>query len=160
MNNEIQENNNLLEIKIANSVLKKDLTGKPYLEYICNIKNGTDIYSINKKFGHFIMLHKALKNALKDSIKLPESGNLFTSINDMNQNTFHENKLGQLDKYINELTKLDKVIKSIPFRNFFELDETHENKNRIKKNKTIVDKKKYEKYSSYTLHKNLEDFQI
>ena len=160
LNNENQENNNLIEIKIANSVLKKDLTGKPYLEYICNIKNGTDIYTINKKFGHFIMLHKALKNALKDSIKLPESGNLFTSINDMNQNTFHENKLGQLDKYINELTKLDKVIKSIPFRNFFELDETHENKNRIKKNKTIVDKKKYEKYSSYTLHKNLEDFQI
>ena len=160
LNNQNQDKNNSLEIKIANSVLKKDLTGKPYLEYICNIKNGSDIYTINKKFGHFIMLHKTLKTSLKDSIKLPESGNLFTSINDMNQNTFHENKVSQLDKYINELVKNDKVINCNPFRNFFELDETHENKNRIRKNKTIIDKKKYEKYSSNTLHKNFEDFKI
>ena len=151
--------NNLVEIKITNSVLKKDLTGKPFLEYICNIKNGSDVYTINKKFGHFIMLHKALKNALKD-IKLPESGNLFTSINDMNQNSFHENKLSQLDKYINDLMKIGRVLSCASFRNFFELDENHENKNRIRKTMTIVDRKKLGKYSSNTLQRNLEDFQI
>ena len=151
--------NNLVEIKITNSVLKKDLTGKPFLEYICNVKNGSDVYIINKKFGHFIMLHKALKNALKD-IKLPESGNLFTSINDMNQNSFHENKLSQLDKYINDLMKIGRVLSCASFRNFFELDENHENKNRIRKTMTIVDRKKLGKYSSNTLQRNLEDFQI
>ena len=151
--------NNLVEIKITNSVLKKDLTGKPFLEYICNIKNGSDVYTLNKKFGHFIMLHKALKNALKD-IKLPESGNLFTSINDMNQNSFHENKLSQLDKYINDLMKIGRVLSCASFRNFFELDENHENKNRIRKTMTIVDRKKLGKYSSNTLQRNLEDFQI
>ena len=151
--------NNLVEIKITNSVLKKDLTGKPFLEYICNIKNGSDVYTLNKKFGHFIMLHKALKNALKD-IKLPESGNLFTSINDMNQNSFHENKLSQLDKDINDLMKIGRVLNCVSFRNFFELDENHENKNRIRKTMTIVDRKKLGKYSSNTLQRNLEDFQI
>ena len=151
--------NNLVEIKISNSVLKKDLTGKPFLEYICNIKNGPDVYTLNKKFGHFIMLHKALKNSIKD-VKLPESGNLFISINDMNQNSFHENKLSQLDKYINDLTKIGQVLSCVSFRNFFELDDNHENKNRIRKNKTIIDRKRLGKYSSNTLQRNLEDFQI
>ena len=105
------------------------------------------------------MLHKALKNALKD-IKLPESGNLFTSINDMNQNSFHENKLSQLDKYINDLMKIGRVLSCVSFRNFFELDDNHENKNRIRKNKTIIDRKRLGKYSSNTLQRNLEDFQI
>ena len=149
----------MLEIKISNSVLKKDLTGKPFLEYICNIKNGADVYTLNKKFGHFIMLHKALKNSIKD-IKLPESGNLFISINDMNQNSFHENKLSQLDKYINDLLKIGQVLSCVSFRNFFELDDNHENKNRIRKNKTIIDRKRLGKYSSNTLQRNLEDFQI
>ena len=96
------------------------------------------------------MLHKNLKNSLKD-LQLPESGNLFISINDMKQNTFHENKLSQLDKYINELMKIEQVKNSLIFRNFFELDEQHEqnnNNNKIKKNKTMMEKKKYTKYSS------------
>ena len=95
----IVSNNGVLDIKITNSVLKKDITGKPFLDYICEIKNGNDSYSLNKKFGHFILLHKNLKNIFKDTIKLPDGGNLFISINDMKQNTFHENKLSQLDKY-------------------------------------------------------------
>ena len=150
-NKNISANNNILEIKISNSVLKKDITGKPYLDYICEIKNGNDSYSINKKFGHFIMLHKNLKNIFKETIKLPDGGNLFISINDMKQNTFHENKLSQLDKYINELMKIEQVKNSLIFRNFFELDEQHEqnnNNNKIKKNKTMMEKKKYTKYSS------------
>ena len=153
-------NNSLIEIKISNSVLKRDLTGKPFLEYICNIKNGSDIYSINKKFGHFMLLHKAIKNSVNDSVQLPDSGSLFLSINDMKQNTFHENKLGQLDKYINDLTKIEQVMNCSPFRNFFELDENHDNKNTIRKNKTIMDKRRSGKLSSSTLQRNLEDFQV
>ena len=153
------QGNDIIEIRISNSVLKKDITGKPYLEYICNIKNGNDVFTLNKKFGHFIMLNKALKNRLKD-FNLPESGNLFVNINDMKQNSFHENKLAQLDKYINDLMQIEQVINCEPFRNFFELDETHENKNRIKKNKTIMDKRKMGKYSSNSLQRNMDDFKF
>jgi phosphoenolpyruvate carboxylase len=142
-----------LDIKVSNSVLKKDITGKPFLDYICDVKNGNENYSLNKKFGHFIMLHKALKSLFKDTIKLPDGGNLFMSINDMKQNSFHENKLSQLDKYINDLMKFEQIKMSVPFRNFFELDEVHEQNmnNKIKKNKTMMEKKKYDpKYSSNT----------
>ena len=155
-------NNNLLEIKITNSILKKDITGKPFLDYVCEVKNGNDNYTLNKKFGHFILLHKNLKNLFKDSLKLPDGGNLFISINDMKQNTFHENKLSQLDKYINDLMKIEKVRNSIHFKNFFELDEKHEqNNNRIKKTKTTttLDNKKIGKYSSSNgLQRNISDY--
>ena len=147
--------NNSLEIKISNTVLKKDITGKPFLDYICEIKNGGDSYTLNKKFGHFIMLHKNLKNIFKDSVKLPDGGNLFVTLNDMKQNTFHENKLTQLDKYIGELMKIDQVKNSMYFKNFFELDERHELNNKIKKNRTMMDRKKNSKYSSNnSLQKN------
>ena len=157
-NNLIQNNNsnnNTLEIKVSNSILKKDITGKPFLDYICEIKNGNDNYSLNKKFGHFILLQKNLKSLFKDQVKLPDGGNLFISINDMKQNTFHENKLSQLDKYINDLLKIEQVKNSAPFRNFFELDELHEqNSNKIKRTKTTMDKKKFGRYSSNTLQRN------
>ena len=149
--NTMANTNNLLDIKVSNSVLKKDITGKPFLDYICDVKNGSESYSLNKKFGHFIMLHKALKSLFKDTIKLPDGGNLFMSINDMKQNSFHENKLSQLDKYINDLMKIEQIKTSVPFRNFFELDEVHDQSmnNKIRKNKTMMEKKKYDpKYSS------------
>ena len=155
-----KDNNNILNkndinIKVVNSVLKKDMHGKPFLDYICEIKNGNDNYSLNKKFGHFILLQKNLKSLFKDQVKLPDGGNLFISINDMKQNTFHENKLSQLDKYINDLLKIEQVKNSAPFRNFFELDEQHEqNSNKIKRTKTTMDKKKFGRYSSNTLQRN------
>ena len=161
--NTICNTNNLLDIKVSNSVLKKDITGKPFLDYICDVKNGSESYSLNKKFGHFIMLHKALKSLFKDTIKLPDGGNLFMSINDMKQNSFHENKLSQLDKYINDLMKIEQIKTSVPFRNFFELDEMHDQNmnNKIRKNKTMMEKKKYDpKYSSNTnnvYQKNVND---
>jgi hypothetical protein len=134
-----------LDIKVINSVLKKDITGKPFLDYICEVKNGSQSYKLNKKFGHFMMLHKALKSIFKDSLKLPNGGNLFININEMKQNAFHENKLEQLDKYISDLLNLEGVKTSLPFRNFFELDESHEQKladNSLGKYKTSLEKKK------------------
>ena len=117
-----------LKIKITNSVLKKDITGKPFLDYICEIKKGNEKFILNKKFGHFMMLHKSLKTTFKDNIKLPSGGSLFININEMKQNTFHENKLEQLDKYISELLNIEEIKNSLPFKNFFELDEQHEQK--------------------------------
>ena len=134
-----------LDIKVINSVLKKDITGKPFLDYICEVKNGNQSYKLNKKFGHFMMLHKALKSIFKDNLKLPNGGNLFININEMKQNAFHENKLEQLDKYISDLLNVEGVKTSLPFRNFFELDEAHEQKlsdNNLGKYKTSLEKKK------------------
>ena len=134
-----------LDIKVINSVLKKDITGKPFLDYVCEVKNGSQSYKLNKKFGHFMMLHKALKSIFKDNLKLPNGGSLFVNINDMKQNAFHENKLEQLDKYISDLLNLEGVKTSLPFRNFFELDETHEQKlsdNNLGEHKTSLEKKK------------------
>jgi hypothetical protein len=134
-----------LDIKVINSVLKKDITGKPFLDYICEVKNGNQSYKLNKKFGHFMMLHKALKSIFKDNLKLPNGGNLFININEMKQNAFHENKLEQLDKYISDLLNIEGVKTSLPFRNFFELDEVHEQKlsdNNLGKYKTSLEKKK------------------
>ena len=154
-------NNCSLAIKISNSLLKKDITGKPFLDYICEIKNGNESYTLNKKFGHFILLNKNLKTLFKDTIKLPDGGNLFISINDMKQNTFHENKLSLLDKYINDLMKIEQVRNSVHFRNFFELDEQHEqNSIKIRKTKTAMgmDKKKICKNTINTFQKNANDY--
>ena len=144
-----KDNNNILNkndinIKVVNSVLKKDMHGKPFLDYICEIKKGDKVYKINKKFGHFIMLHKALKTIFKENLKLPNAGNLFININEMKQNNFHENKLEQLDKYISDLMNVNEVINSIPFKNFFELEENHDlskNEN-LDKYKMMIEKNK------------------
>ena len=141
-NNIIKKND--VQIKVINSILKKDLHGKPYLEYVCEIKKGDKVYKLNKKFGHFIMLHKALKSIFKDNLKLSDDGNLFININEMKQNAFHENKLEQIDKYISNLMDLDEVVNSFPFRNFFELDENHDlnNGDNLGKYKILLEKNK------------------
>ena len=132
-----------IEIKVINSVLKKDIHGKPFLEYVCEVKNGEKKYKLNKKFGHFIMLHKALRSIFKDNLTLPNSGNLFININEMKQNSFHENKLEQLDKYISDLVNLDDVINSLPFKNFFELEDNRDlNNDNLGKYKMLLEKNK------------------
>ena len=92
-----------------------------------------------------MMLHKSLKTTFKDNVKLPNGGNLFTNINEMRQNGFHENKLEQLDKYISELLNIEQIRNSLPFKNFFELDEPHEQKifdNNIGNHKLSMEHKK------------------
>ena len=137
-------NKNDIDIKVVSSVLKKDMHGKPFLEYVCEVKKGDKVFKINKKFGHFIMLHKALKSIFKDNLKLPNGGNLFININEMKQNSFHENKLDQLDKYVSDLINVDGVINSLPFINFFELNENIEsaNNDNLDKYKMLLEKNK------------------
>ena len=133
-----------INIKIINSVLKKDMHGKPFLEYVCEVKKGDKVFKLNKKLGHFIMLHKALKSIFKDELKLSNGANLFININDMKQNSFHENKLEQLDKYVSDIINVEGVINSSPFLNFFGLDETHDsniNEN-LGKYKMLLEKNK------------------
>ena len=137
--------NKKTQITISSTILKQDENGRPYLEYICEVSSNGNTWSVNKKFTQFALFNKALKNLFKDLILLPDSGSLFTNINDMTGNSFHENKLQQLDKYINDLSEIEAVANSVPFRSFFEIDEVHSNNNK-KKNiqiakKITVDKK-------------------
>ena len=48
----------------------------------------------------------------------------------------------KIDKYISELLEIDSIKNSMPFRNFFELDEPHEQKpgNRASKSKILIEK--------------------
>lgn len=118
-------NNKKTSITISSTILKQDETGKPYLEYICEVNSNGNTWNVNKKFNQFALFNKALKNLFKDLILLPDSGSLFTNINDMTGNSFHENKLQQLDKYINDLSEIEAVANSVPFRSFFEIDDAH-----------------------------------
>ena len=120
-----EKKNNKIQIKIINSMLKKDEFNKPYLDYICEVKYNDKEWKVLKKFNQFVLFHNSIKNLFKDTLQLPKTGSLFTNINDMTGNSFHENKINQLDNYINELIEIDEVLNSVPFKTFFELNEEH-----------------------------------
>ncbi len=127
-----EKKSNKLQVKIKNTMLKKDEYGKPYLDYICEVKYNDKEWKLLKKFNQFVFFHNSIKNLFKDTIQLPKTGSLFTNINEMTGNSFHENKINQLDNYINELIEIDEVLNSVPFKNFFELDEEHIQNDKIK----------------------------
>ena len=151
-----QTENNFINISIIGNNIKKDETGKPFLEYLIEVKTNKKNYKISKKFLQFSLLNKTLKNLFKNIINLPDSGSLFLNINEMNGNSFHENKINQLDFYVKELCKIDVVVNSAPFKNFFELDDEHKNcnENILVENKKIVIEKKQRKSSVPIKKKN------
>ena len=52
--------------------------------------------------------------------------------------------MNQLDKYISDLINIDEVKNSIPFKNFFELDDIHDSNssNDLGKYKMLLEKNK------------------
>ena len=108
-------------------------------------------YKISKKFLQFSLLNKTLKNLFKNLINLPETGSLFLNVNEMNENSFHDNKINQLNFYVNELCKIDVVVNSEPFKNFFELENEHKNINEnvlVENKKIIIEKQQKNFYGS------------
>ncbi len=87
----------------------------------------------------------------KNLINLPETGSLFLNVNEMNENSFHDNKINQLNFYVNELCKIDAVVNSEPFKNFFELENEHKNINEnvlVENKKIIIEKQQKNFYGS------------
>ena len=126
LSNNTETKKKKLYIKITDTIFNKDELGKPYLEYICEISKSTDKpYTVNKRFTQFADLNKELKNLFKNLIVLPDTGSLFININDMTGNSFHENKIQQLDKYVKDLLNIDVVAQSAPFKSFFLLNENN-----------------------------------
>ena len=109
-----------LKIKIINHVLKKNNSGIPYLDYICEIKNKEKTKKIHRKLKNFYTLHKSLKEFFKDKINIPDKDNFFT---DENIKSFSlENKKDILNNYLDELSKNNEIKKSKIFLNFFEIN--------------------------------------
>ena len=109
-----------LKIKIINHVLKKNNSGIPYLDYICEIKNKEKTKKIHRKLKNFYTLHKSLKEFFKDKINIPDKDNFFT---DENIKSFSlENKQDILNNYLDELSKNNEIKKSKIFLNFFEIN--------------------------------------
>ena len=121
INNNYNLNNSFIKIKIINHVLKKNNSGKPYLDYICEIKYKEKTKKLHRKLMNFYSLHKSLIDFFKDKINIPDNNNLFKEENI--KKSLHENKQELLNNYIEEISKINEVKKCPIFQNFFEINK-------------------------------------
>ena len=131
-NNNINFNPDKLKMKILKGRVKQDELGKPFLEYIIDVNYDTQNWRINKRFNQFANLFKTLKNLFKGVIQMPPSANIF--INFGNNNTvgsFHENKIIQLEKFLKDLSEINILNTSKPFRKFLEFEQYVDEENEI-----------------------------
>ena len=120
ISNKNEINDSTIKIKIINHVLKKNNSGKPYLDYICEIKYKEKTKKLHRKLLNFFSLHKNLTEFFKDKINIPDKDNLFKEENI--KNSLLENKQDLLNNYIEEISKIYEIRKSLIFHNFFELN--------------------------------------
>ena len=116
-----------LKIKIIKGRIRKDKTGKPYLEYIINIDyDNIKNWNINRRFNQFTNLYKTLRTISKENFELPESSNIFRNITSMFSGLSHENKIIQLEKYLKDLTEVPEISNSKQLYFFLELNHLYE----------------------------------
>ena len=126
-NNKKISNNNFipqkLKIKIIKGRIRKDKSGKPYLEYIININyNNTINWNIIRRFNQFTNLYKTLRTLSKDNFELPESSNIFNNITALFSGLSHEEKIFQLEKFLKDLTNTEGIFNSKYLFWFLELN--------------------------------------
>ncbi len=121
-----------LKLKIIKGKLKTDEVGKPYLEYIMDISYNGVSWRINKRFNQFANLFKTLKNMFKGVIQMPPSANIFINFGNNNSfGSFHENKILQLEKFLKDLSEINNLNTSKPFRKFLEFEQYVDEDNEI-----------------------------
>ena len=120
INNKNEINDSIIKIKIINHILKKTNSGKPYIDYICEIKYKEKTKKLHRKFMNFYSFHKNLIEFFKDKINIPDKDNLFKEENI--KNSLLENRQDLLNNYIEEISKINEIKKSLIFHNFFELN--------------------------------------
>ena len=113
--------NDSFKIKIINHILKKNNSGKPYLDYICEIKHKEKTKKLHRKLMNFYSLHKSLIECFKDKINIPDKDNIFKEENI--KKSLLENKQESLNNYIEELSKINEIKNSLIFQNFFEINK-------------------------------------
>ena len=131
-NNNINFNPDKLKIKILKGRVKQDELGKPFLEYIIDINYDTQNWRINKRFNQFANLFKTLKNLYKGVVQMPPSANIFINFGNNNSfGSFHENKILQLEKFLKDLSEINNLNTSKPFRKFLEFEQYVDEDNEI-----------------------------
>ena len=131
-NNNINFNPDKLKIKILKGRVKQDELGKPFLEYIIDVNYDTQNWRINKRFNQFANLFKTLKNSYKGVVQMPPSANIFINFgNNNNSSSFHENKIIQLEKFLKDLSEINIINTSKPFRKFLEFEQYVDEDNEI-----------------------------
>ena len=131
-NGNINFNPERLKIKILKGRVKQDELGKPFLEYIIEINYDTQNWRISKRFNQFANLFKTLKNLFKGVIQMPASANIFINFgNNNNFGSFHENKIIQLEKFLKDLSEINILNTSKPFRKFLEFEQYVDEENDI-----------------------------
>ena len=102
-----------MKTKIIKGRIRKDKTGKPYLEYIIEIIYINKKWQINKRFTQFTNLYKNLKlNANKGGPPLPQSANIFSNISTLFSGLSHENKIIQLENFLKDVSVMEGINKS------------------------------------------------
>ena len=124
-NNNINFSPEKLKIKILKGKVKQDELGKPFLEYIIDVNYDTQSWRINRRFNQFSNLFKTLKNLYKGTgIQMPQSSNIFVNFGNNSQfSSFHENKIIQLEKFLKDLSEINMINTSKPFRKFLEFEQ-------------------------------------
>ncbi len=122
-----------LKIKILKGKLKQDELGKPYLEYIIDINYDLQNWRINRRFSHFSNLYKSLKNIYKNSgIQMPFSSNIFVNFESNGQYlSSHENKIMKLEQFLKDLSEINGINTSKPFRKFLEFEQYIDDDNEV-----------------------------
>ena len=131
-NNNINFYPDKLKIKILKGRVKQDELGKPFLEYIIDVNYDTQNWRINKRFNQFANLFKTLKNSYKGVVQMPPSANIFINFGNNNAfGSFHENKILQLEKFLKDLSEINILNTSKPFRKFLEFEQYVDEENEI-----------------------------
>ena len=125
-----------LKIRILKGKIKNEKNGKPYLEYILDINySNTHHWRVGKKFSDFIKLYNTINTVYKEYIKIPIS-NIFIDLNKSSSvGSFHENKIRQLELFINDIIDMDMINISKPFTKFIEFDKNYDEECDIGTNK-------------------------
>ena len=141
-----------LKIKIIKGRIRKDKSGKPYLEYIIEINYLKRNYQISKRFNQFTNLYKNLKLlANQGGPQLPKSANIFSNIGTLFSGLSHENKIIQLEKFLKDISETEGINSSTAYKNFFEIEHllseskvnrknyntNNENQSQLKQNSNI-----------------------
>jgi hypothetical protein len=121
-----------LKILILKGKIKNNSSNSPYLEYILDVNYGNNQHwRLGKKFKDFTNLYNLLNTEYKEFIKIPIS-NIFIDIkNSTNVGSFHENKIRQLELFMNEIINMDMINKSQAFSKFIEFDKYCDEENEI-----------------------------
>jgi len=132
-NNSINFSPEKLKIKILKGKVKQDELGKPFLEYIIDVNYDTQNWRINRRFNQFSNLFKTLKNLYKGTgIQMPQSSNIFINFGNNSQfSSFHENKIIQLEKFLKDLSEINMINTSKPFRKFLEFEQYVDEDNEV-----------------------------